>query len=122
MLGGAALLWSRVTNLDTSDRLMAGGRFTELTSCVTSNVDPDVVAMTALGDGNIVYSNSYDGSSATLQTRGVVGGTTLTSAATIIQTRSDSSLSLYPFLNALAYTVNVGDANDGLYLYPVPPG
>lgn len=122
--GGTALLWSRVTNLDTTDdRLKAGGRFTELTSCVTTNVDPDVVTMSALGDGNIVYSNSYDGASGTLQTRSVVGGTMLApAAATVIQTRTDASLSLYPFVNALAYTVNVGDVSDGLYLYPIPPG
>ena len=122
--GGTALLWSRVTNLDTTDsRLMAGGRFTEVTSCITTNVDPDVVTMGALGDGNIVYSNSYDGASGTLQTRSVLGGTTLAPAGpTVIQTRTDASLSLYPFLNALAYTVNVGDVSDGLYLYPVPPG
>lgn len=122
--GGAALLWSRVTNLDTTDsRLTASGGFTELTACVTTNVDPDIVTMSSLGDGNIVYANSYDGSSATLQTRSIMGGTTLApAAATVIQTRSDGSLSLYPFLNALAYTVNVGDANDGFYLYPVPPG
>jgi len=121
--GGTALLWSRVTNLDTTDsRLKAGGRFTELTSCVTTNVDPDVVTMASLGDGRIVYSNSYDGGSGTLQTRDVLGGTTLApGAATVVQTRTDASLSLYPYLNALAYTVNVGDASDGLYLYPVPP-
>jgi len=122
--GGTALLWSRVTNLDTTDtRLMAAGRFTEVTSCVTTNVDPDVVTMSALGDGNIVYSNSYDGTAGTLQTRSVLGGTMLAPAsATVIQTRTDASLSLYPFLNALAYTVNVGGASDGLYLYPIPPG
>ena len=123
--GGTALLWSRVTNLDTTDdRLMAAGRFTEVTSCVTTNVDPDVVTMSSLGDGNIVYSNSYDGASGTLQTRSVLGGTMLGPAAAtvVVQTRTDASLSLYPFLNALAYTVNVGGDSDGLYLYPVPPG
>ena len=122
--GGTALLWSRVTNLDTTDsRLMAGGRFTDVTTCVTTNVDADVATMASAGDGRIVYSNSYDGASGTLQTRGVLGGTTLApGAATVIQTRVDASLSLYPYLNALAYTVNVGDVSDGLYLYPIPPG
>ena len=119
--GGAALLWSRVTNLDTTDpRLMAAGRFTNLATCATTNVDSDVVTMGALGDAGIVFTNSYDGSSGTLLTRGVVGGTMLSvGTATVVQTRTDSSLSLYPFLNALAYTVNVGDPSDGLYLYPV---
>ena len=120
--GGTALLWSQVTNLDTSDPLKAGGRFTDLTTCVTTTVDSDVVTMNALGDANIVYSNGYDGSTATLQTRGVLAGTMLAPGdATVIQTRADSALSLYPFLNALAYTVNVGAATDGLYLYPIPP-
>jgi|GEM_PF-2230567 len=123
MPSGTALLWSRVTNLDTTDpRLTAGGRFTELTGCVTTNVDPDVATMSSLGDGRIVYSRSSDGASGTLQLREVVGGTTLAPGdPTVVQTRTDASLSLYPYLNALAYTVNVGGESDGLYLYPIPP-
>jgi len=123
MPSGAGLLWSRVTNLDTTDpRLMAGGRFTELTGCVTTNVDPDVATLSSLGDDRIVYSKSSDGASGTLQVRDVLGGTTLApGAATVVQTGTDSSLSLYPYLNALAYTVNVGGESDGLYLYPLPP-
>lgn len=121
--GSTALLWSRVTNLDTTDpKLVAAGRFTELGTCTTSVIDPDVVTVSSLGDDRVVFSNGYDGTSGTLLTRPVVGGTTLgADAATVIQTRADASLSLYPFLNALAYTVNVGDPSDGLYLYPVAP-
>jgi hypothetical protein len=119
---GGALLWSRVTNLDTTDdRLIAAGKFTSLSDCGTATVGTDVVTMGPLGDEAISVSDSYDGSSGTLRVRGVApGGMMLAPGdATLVQTRASASLSLYPFLHALLYTVNIGDPGDGLYLRPI---
>jgi hypothetical protein len=118
----AALLWARVTNLDTNDdRLKAAGKFTRTTDCVTQTVGSDIVAQGPLGQDGISVSDSYDGSSGTLRIRGLVstGDMLAPGDPIVVQTRMDSSLSLYPLLHALVYTVNIGDSADGLYFRPV---
>jgi hypothetical protein len=121
--GGGAVAWARVTNLDSTDpRLMAAGRLTDLATCASVTVDPDIVAMGTFGDGALILTDAFDGNSGTLVVQGLVGGNALAPGAnTVVQTRMNSSLSLYPFLNVLVYTVGVGDPSDGLYVYPIPP-
>ncbi len=121
--GGGAVAWARVSNLDSTDpRLMAAGRLTDLATCASVTVDPDIVAMGTFGDGALILTDAFDGNSGTLVVQGLVGGNALAPGAnTVVQTRMNSSLSLYPFLNVLVYTVGVGDPSDGLYVYPIPP-
>lgn len=119
----AALLWARVTNLDTTDdRLKAAGKFTRTADCVTQTVASDVVAQGTLGQDGISVSDSFDGASGTLSIRGLAGTGDMLAPedAMLVQTRMDSSLSLYPLLHVLVYTVNIGESADGLYLRPVP--
>jgi len=118
---GAALLWARVTNLDTTDdRLIAAGKFTRVSDCSTQTVESDLVSIGPVGDDAIAVSDSYDGSSGTLRIVGVTPtGELVPGQATLVQTRMNSSLSLYPYLRALLYTVNIGDPADGLYLRPL---
>jgi hypothetical protein len=118
----AALLWARVTNLDTTDdRLNASGKFTRTADCVTQTVASGVVAQGALGQDGITVSDSYDGASGTLRIRGLAstGDMLAPGDAMLVQTRMNASLSLYPLIHALVYTVNIGDSADGLYLRPV---
>lgn len=118
----AALLWARVTNLDTTDdRLKAAGKFTRTADCVTQTVESDLVAQGALGQDAISVSDSFDGASGTLRIRGLAttGDMLAPGDATLVQTRMDASLSLYPMLHALVYTVNIGGSADGLYVRPV---
>jgi len=121
--GGAALLWGRVTNLDTTDdRLIAAGKFTRTADCATQTVESDLVSLGPLGDEGILVSDSYDGTGGTLRIVGLTPeGQVATGQSTLVQTRMNSSLSLYPYLRALLYTVNVGDPADGLYMRPLPP-
>jgi len=118
---GAALLWGRVTNLDTTDdRLIAAGKFTRTADCATQTVESDLVSLGPLGDEGILISDSYDGTGGTLRIVGLTpDGQLVPGQSTLVQTRMNSSLSLYPYLRALLYTVDVGDPADGLYLRPL---
>ena len=114
----SGLLWARVTtlNVPVGDLPPIDATLTNLTTCSRTIIGSKV------GDGDwevasgagLVFIDQSDNTDGSLRFRGLAGGTTL-EPATLIHTRVDSFIPVFP-PGAVLFTVNAASAKDGLYL------
>lgn len=117
----SGLLWARVTSLDVplGDLPPIDALVTNLSTCSR------VIVSSKVGDGDwdlaaangVTYIDQADGFDGTLRLRRFATPPALDPApATMIHTRVEAFISVFPAPGAIVFTVNAGSAKDGLYL------
>lgn len=116
------LLWARVTSLDVflGDPIPIDANFTNLSTCartiVASNVGDGDWGIAS--GGGLLFIDQSDNDDGTLRMRRFAATPPALEAppATLIHTRVDSFIPVYPIPGVVLFTVNAGSTKDGLYL------